>query len=284
MAREPIMSNSDGGNGGDAKRGCLGCLGLIAVLLGVVVFAGLCSERRDQARAAAEREAATAREDSLRQAREDSVRAYQALSPDERARVDSLAQAAAVRADSLRQVAAARRDSVRQVGAARQDSVRRARETALADSLQGWIRGGGGVNPLGQAEPILYLRSGNAAERIPFPYQDAGAFLRVRCLESGGAPSTVDLVMVNGPPLQGGFLGDRNGEVRIDLGPIRPVLWMRVDASALTILYERDGAEDIPLNELRAGAELVTSVPTTAGTLYWRFSLYGFATVGRRCR
>ena len=268
------MSNSDGGNGGDTKRGCLGCLGLIAVLLGVVIFAEQCNERRDQARAAADREAATAREDSLRQAREDSVRAYQALSPDERARADSLAQAAAVRADSLRQVAASL-----------EDSVRRASEAAVADSLRGWIRGGGGVNPLGQPEPVMYLRAGHAAERIPFPYQDAAAFLRVGCIESGGAPETVDLVMVNGPPLQGGFLGDRNGEVRIDLGPVWPVLWrMRGNASALAILYEQDGAEDIPLRELRAGAELVASVPTTARTLYWRFSLYGFATVGRRCR
>ena len=202
------------------------------------------------------------------------MRAYQALPPDERAWVDSLEQAAAARADSLRQVAAAR-----------EDSVRRAREAAVADSLQGWIRGGGGVNPLGQPEPIMYLRAGRAAERIPFPYQDAEAFLRVRCLESGNAPEAVDLVMVNGPPLQGGFLGDRNGEVRIDVGPVRPVLWMRVDrvdAFALTILY--NGAEDIPLRELRAGAKLVASVPTTARTLYWRFSLYGFATVGRRCR
>ena len=269
------MSNSDGenGNGADTRRGCLGCLGLIAVLFGVMVFAEQCNDRRDQARAAAEREAANARADSLRQAREDSVRAYQALPPDERARVDSLAQAAAGRADSLRQVSAAR-----------EDSVRRAREAAVADSLQGWIRGGGGVNPLGQPDPIMFLRAGRAAERIPFPYQDAEAFLRVRCLESGNAPEAVDLVMVNGPPLQGGFLGDRNGEVRIDVGPVRPVLWMRVDASALTILYERDGAEEIPLRELRAGAELVASVPTTARTLYWRFSLYGFATVVRRCR
>ena len=268
------MSNSDGGDGGDAKRGCLGCLGLIAVLLGVLVFAGLCSDRRDQARAAAEREAATVRADSLRQAREDSVRAYQALSPEERARVDSLAQAAAVRADSLRQVAAAR-----------QASARRAREAAVADSLQGWVRGGGGVNPLGQPEPVLYLRAGHAVEGIPFPYQDAAAFLRVRCVESGGAPEAVDLVVVNGPPLQGMFLGDRNGEVRIDLGPIRRVLWVsRANDSALTILYEQNGAEGIPLGELRAGAELVASVPTTAGILYWRFSLYGFATVGRRCR
>ena len=88
------MSNPDGenGNGADTRRGCLGCLGLIAVLFGVMVFAGQCNDRRDQARAAAEREAANARADSLRQAREDSVRA---LPPDERARVDSLAQAAA---------------------------------------------------------------------------------------------------------------------------------------------------------------------------------------------
>lgn len=123
-----------------------------------MVLVGQCNEWRDQARAAAESEAATAREDSLRQARADSVRAYQALTPDERARVDSLARAAAARADSLRQVAAAR-----------EDSVRRAREAALADSLQGWIRGGGGVNPLGQSEPVMYLRAGHAAERIPFP-------------------------------------------------------------------------------------------------------------------
>lgn len=267
------MSNSDGGNGSDAKRGCLGCLGLIAVLFGVMVLVGQCNEWRDQARAAAESEAATAREDSLRQARADSVRAYQALTPDERARVDSLARAAAARADSLRQVAAAR-----------EDSVRRAREAALADSLQGWIRGGGGVNPLGQSEPVMYLRAGHAAERIPFPHQDAEAFLRVHCLASGDAPETVDLVMVNGPPLQGGFLGDRNGEVRIDVGPIRPVLWMRVGGSALTILYGGDVGGNIPLRELRAGVELVASVPTTSRTLYWRFSLYGFATVVRRCR
>lgn len=261
------MNNSDGGNGGDTKRGCLGCLGLIAVLLGVLIFAEQCNEWRDQARAAAAREAA-------RQAHEDSVRAYEALSPDERARVDSLAQAAAVRADSLRQAAAFR-----------EDSARRAREAAVADSMQGWIRGGGGVNPLGQPEPVMYLRVGHAAERIPIPYQDAKAFLRVRCLESGDEPETVDLVVLNGPPLQGMFLGDRNGEVRIDLGPIRRVLWsIRASDSALAILYEKAGAEDIPLRELRAGAELVASVPTTAGILYWRFSLYGFATVGRRCR
>ena len=278
------MSNSGGANGSDAKRGCLGCLGLIAVLFGVMVLVEQCNGWRDQARAEAEREAATARADSLRQARADSVRAYQALTPDERARVDSLARAAAVRADSLRRAEALRADSLRQVAAAREDSVRRAREAALADSLQGWIRGGGGVDPLGRTEPVMYLRAGHAAERIPFPHQDAAAFLRVRCLESGDAPETVDLVMVNGPPLQGGFLGDRNGEVRIDVGPIRPVLWMRVDGSALTILYGRDGGEDIPLRELRAGVELVASVPTTSRTLYWRFSLYGFATVVRRCR
>lgn len=274
MAIGPVMSSSDGGGGGDTKRGCLGCLGLIAVLVSALVFADQCTERRDQARAAAEREQRMAREDSLRQAREDSVRAYQALSPDERARVDSLTQAAIARADSSRQVAAARTDSVR-----------RAREAALADSLQGWIRGGGGVNPLGQREPVMYLMTGHAAEPLPFPYQGAAAFLRVRCLESGIAPEAVDLVMVNGPSLQGGFLGDRNGEVRVDLGPVRRVLWrIRANESALAILYEQDGAEDIPLRELRTGAELVASVPTTAGILYWRFSLYGFATVGHRCR